>query len=141
MSQYKMLKAAAAAIDFAAGRIEEQETRAKVASEKLAAADKTKTASEKESAGHKAELGTLAKVAADKLLESGLLSNAEKRDQFASTCLDHKSALAQLGKLASLVQAPKLGSVVAAGNAVGVEKTANQAWDERAAGHLARLGR
>lgn len=99
---YKLLKQAADQLDALATELEA--TQKKVASAevvKTAAADDQKT-------GRLA----LAKVAADKLFSVGLISSAEKRDQFAAEITDPAVALQKLAKLADHVAVPSLGTVV-----------------------------
>jgi hypothetical protein len=138
MSTYKTLKQAADKIEKLATALEKAE--ADLALAKTAAAQAEKVAEQAKQAktasdAAQAKLGGLAKEAADKLLAAGLLSNAEKRDLFASQILnDHGSAISQISKLAAHVRAPKLGSVV-----VGTEhvaQTADQAWEARIAKHV-----
>lgn len=88
----------------------------------------------------KVQLGQLAKQASAALLEGGMLSSQEKADQFASRVLDHKTALQQLAKLASVVQNPvPMGKVASESPAVAQEASANEVWDSRANAALQSL--
>jgi hypothetical protein len=126
---YKLLKQAADQLDKLATELEASE-------KQLAQAKVVKTAS----ADDKAQLLVNAKVAADKLFEAGLLSSAEKRDQFAANIADHTVAIEQLGKLASAAQMPRMGKVVVDDTKTQT-KTAgsDEAWDTRARAALTRL--
>lgn len=107
---YKLLKQAADQLDALANKLEAAEAAAAANAVKSAAV--TKTASDQASADLKTKRISLAKTAADKLLAAGLLSSAEKRDQFAAEITDPDVALAKLAKFAESVTLPALGKVV-----------------------------
>jgi hypothetical protein len=143
---YKLLKTAAAELKELAQRLESahkelaqvKTAKAKAEAEltqvKTAQAAQVKTAQAAEAT--KAKLAGIAKTAADKLLNAGLLSNTEKRDQFASELLDHSTAIEKIAKLAEFVQVPKLGKVVAEDSSVsGSEAT----WAKHASATISRL--
>lgn len=121
---YQTLKTAADKIDALATALEAAQAQVKVAEEKAAAAvakaasveasqaQLAKTAAAKDEEV-KAKRASLAKVAGDKLLDKGLLSSNEKRDQFVTELLSHDAALDKLAKLAEFVQVPRFGTVVA----------------------------
>jgi hypothetical protein len=125
---YKLLKQAADQLDKLATELEASE-------KQLAQAKVVKTAS----ADDKAQLIAQAKVAADKLLEAGLLSSTEKRDQFAAEIVDHKVAIEKLAKLASAAQVPRMGKVVVDETTNLKTASSDEAWDTRARAALARL--
>ena len=87
----------------------------------------------------KAQLLALTKVAADKLLEAGLLSSAEKRDQFAAEIADHKVAIEKIAKLASAAQMPRMGKVVVDTQSQTKVASSDEAWDTHARAVLTRL--
>jgi hypothetical protein len=125
---YKLLKQAADQLDKLATELEASE-------KQLAQAKVVKTAS----ADDKAQLLVHAKVAADKLLEAGLLSSAEKRDQFAAEIADHTVAIDKLGKLAAAAQMPRMGKVVVDDKPQTKTAGSDEAWDTRARAALVRL--
>jgi len=125
---YKLLKQAADQLDKLATELEASE-------KQLAQAKVVKTAS----ADDQAQLLVHAKVAADKLLEAGLLSSAEKRDQFAANIADHKVAIEQIGKLAAAAQMPRMGKVVVDDKPQTKTAGSDEAWDTRARAALVRL--
>jgi hypothetical protein len=125
---YKLLKQAADQLDQLATELEASE-------KKLATVQVVKTAS----ADEKAQLLSHAKVAADKLLEVGLLSSAEKRDQFAAELVDHKVAIEKIAKLAAATQVPRLGRVVVDEKTTTKIAGSDEAWDTRARAALVRL--
>lgn len=138
----------------AADRIEELErANAKLATDLATATDEkvklaqhidqVKTASVKQeetAAKAKAELGSKAKTAADKLFSHGLLNTTERRDIFASRILsDHGEALDALSKVAEHVNdAPKIATVVPGDESK--TETADAAWDRAASKFLGRAG-
>lgn len=129
---YKLLKQAADQLDKLATELE--------ASEKLLAQTKVAAAQPaKASADEKAELLSLAKVAADKLLEAGLVSSAEKRDQFAAEIVDHKVAIQKIAKLAASAQVPRMGRVVVDDTAQTKVASSDESWDTAARAVLSRL--
>lgn len=125
---YKLLKQAADQLEQLATELEANE-------KKLAEAKVVKTAA----ADDKAQLLVHAKVAADKLLEAGLLGSAEKRDQFAAQIVDPVVAIEQLGKLAGAVQMPRMGKVVVDTPTQTKVAGSDEAWDTRARAALVRL--
>ena len=124
MSAYKLLKTAAAQLEASASALEAAEQKA------VSAAASTKTAAA-ESAGAKADRAKLAKLAGDKLLQAGLLSSADKRDQFVTEILNHNQALTKIAKLAEHVRAPKFGSVVV-DESVSKTESADDVWTKHA---------
>lgn len=125
---YKLLKQAADQLDQLATQLE--------ASEKLVAQTKVAAAKGED---EKAQLLALTKVAADKLLEAGLLSSAEKRDQFAAEISDHKVAIEKIAKLASAAQVPRMGRVVVDERTQTKVASSDESWDTAARAALNRL--
>jgi hypothetical protein len=79
----------------------------------------------------KAEVAPLAKQAAAKLREIGLVSSDEKRDLLATQMVENpKLAYELVIKSASYIRAPKLGSVVPTEQP---DQSANASWDSRVA--------
>lgn len=120
---YKTLKTAADALEVLAAELEAAQRQTKVAEAKadealakVAQAEtrqvqlaKTAAAKDEET---KAKRASLAKVAADRLLDKGLLSTTEKRDQFAAELLSPDVALAKIAQLTEFVSVARLGTVV-----------------------------
>jgi hypothetical protein len=138
---YAQLKVAAAQCDAAATQLDEAEKAVKTAEATAAAKVKevqTKVASV---AKDEVEIARLAKMAAAKIREAGLLSSEAQADQFASQIRDPRIALQKMAEVAGYVHAPKLGSVVKSGSVSASETpTADEAYETRARKHLARLG-
>lgn len=132
---YKLLKQAADQLDKLATELEASEKQ--LAQTKVAAAQPAPSA--QALADEKAKLLSHAKVAADKLLDAGLLGSVEKRDQFAAQIVDHKTAIEQLGKLASAAQMPRMGRVVVDGETHLKTASSADTWDTAARAALARL--
>lgn len=143
MSHYKLLKHAAVQLEATATELEAAQKKVAAAQAAAAAASAAKPAApsqEKVAADEskKAQRTQLAKLAADKLLQSGLLSSPEKRDQFVTEILDHDQALTKIAKLAEHVQAPTLGKAVR--NPDGpADESADSVWNKHASAALSRL--
>jgi ABC-type phosphate transport system auxiliary subunit len=109
--------------------------------------EQTKTASEattKEASeaieARKAELAAKAKVAAEKLFQSGAIANEQNRDAFAARMLDHGTALEALAKVAEKVStAPKVATAVPRISSDEVE-TSESIWQKHVASAQTSLG-
>ncbi len=132
---YKLLKQAADELDAVAAALDASD---KKLAEVQKAATQAKTAAVKV-ADNTAKLGSLAKVAADKMLSVGLISSAEKRDSVAAELMSHEAALAKLAKLSEIVSVPKLAQVVPSDPAQTKTGSADEAWTAHAQKALARL--
>lgn len=142
---YKLLKQAADQLDALATALEAAEVSKqgvqKTAAEIKAAEEKVaaeKAAAEKTAADLKTKRLALAKTAADKLLEAGLLSSPEKRDLFAAEITDPEVALQKLAKLAESVTVPKVGVVVSEGTQNKVASS-DEVWAQSVVATLSRL--
>jgi hypothetical protein len=142
MSAYQLLKTASAEVSKLADALEAAHKDLASAKETVkvaeAKAEQTKTASVKVAEDQKAAKAKLAKTAADKLLDAGLLSSTEKRDQFAAQILDHNVALTKIAELAKFAQAPKVGTVVVDDTAKA-SNSADEVWAKKVAEVNARL--
>lgn len=141
----KLLKAAEVldetvkALEVAEGKIAEAQSEAQQA--KVAAEEAKKQAGGSKTASTRDEvaIGQLAKAAAEKIRDAGLLSTKEAVDKFASQITDHEAALTQLAKLAGFAQAaPRQGQVVVDDATSDVE-TADSHYEKRASAVLHRL--
>ena len=135
---YKLLKQAADALEKLASDAEAAEKAAAEAKAQVEARAKTAAAKPEQTADEKAARLAKAKVAADKLLEVGLLSSPEKRDLFAAEIVDPDVAIQKIAKLAESVQLPRLGKVVVDETTVKVASS-DDVWDQRARAALNRL--
>lgn len=138
MSTYKLLKTAALQLEASASELEAAQAKIAAAEQKAAAAAANTKVAAAESDSVKAGRTKLAKLAADKLLNCGMLSSTEKRDQFVTEILNHDQALTKIAKLAEHVKAPKLGSVVVDDTASKVE-SADDVWTKHANAALSKL--
>jgi hypothetical protein len=127
---YKLLKQAADQLDKLASELEASEKALAQATAQAKTAAAT-PAPVKPSEDEKAARLSQAKLAADKLLEAGLLSSAEKRDQFAAEIVDPVVAIQKIAKLAETVSVPRLGRVV-----VDETQTKVASSDDVWAGHV-----
>jgi hypothetical protein len=140
----KLIKQAADTIEAQATKIAELESALTTKTEentKLAAelSSSKDAGSKRDQAAQEAaaKIAPLAKTAADKLFDRGLLSSPERRDQFAANVLSHEKALDALTKVADYIDsAPKVGTVVI--NETKPE-TADDVWDRHTVSALNRL--
>lgn len=158
MSTYKNLKIAADQLEALAAKLEaadkataqfkaaaaKAEKEAKLAADKAAElvkaaeakATEVKTASAKLPEPKVAEK---AKLAAEALRKSAMLSSSESQDKFAAAVANsHEAALEQLAKLASHVRPPKVATVVV-DNSTSDAPTADSMWAARVASVNSRL--
>ena len=135
---YKLLKQAADQLDKLASDLEAADKAVADAKAQVEAQAKTAATKPEQTADDKAARLAKAKVAADKLLEVGLLSSPEKRDLFASEIVDPDVAIAKIAKLAESVQLPRLGKVVVDETTTKVASS-DDVWDQRARAALNRL--
>ena len=138
----ELLKQAADQIELLAkqaGELESQITGLRADNVKLASAldAQVKTAASHED--EKAKLAGIAKLAAAKLFDAGVLKTAGDVDKFATDVLDHGKALNALGNLVDRVGTIKQASVVTETPGREPEvQTADSVWDARI---LARSGK
>lgn len=160
MSTYKNLKMAAAQLEALASKLEEADkaaSLAKTAAETATkqaklAADKAKEleakqaelvkAAEAKTASAKlpeAGIADKAKLAAEALRKSAMISTQANQDQFAASVANsHTEALVQLAKLASFVRPPKMASVVV-DNSTSSAPSADSQWESAVARVNSRL--
>lgn len=137
-SPWKQLKTAADKLTSTADLLEKA---AAVLDKNTTQTSKQKTAAaqgQQKTAAEQARIGQLAKVAASKLREAGLISSQEQADVFANGLLNHEQALAKIAQLTEHVTAPKIGSVVV-DDTVTTPESADDVYEKRAAAALQRL--
>lgn len=143
----KQLISAAASLEKAAAALEAANTEVKSAQAQAkqakVAADKATTQSKMASADDKqreVRIGQLAKVAADTLLDAGLLSSREQADIFASNIRNPEVALEKIATVAKHVQVPRLGNVVVDDHRTTKVASADDVWANHIQKARAQLG-